>query len=150
MTSVRPVVPIRLRSFLPQCALALALPLVALHAQTTEPKRDPRIDSVLNDLGKVRAFYQTALSPNGKMIAWVVAGSEGGNHPGTEVEIAPLASPGKPSRVTAATKGGLCHEDSLAWSPDSKTLAFLSTCARTRTRPTSTSPTRQPNLRPAA
>ena len=63
------------------------------------------------------------------MIAWVVAGEDGGKRNGTEIEVAPLATPDKPTRVTAGTKGELCDETSIAWSPDSKTLAFLSDCA---------------------
>jgi dipeptidyl aminopeptidase/acylaminoacyl peptidase len=100
-----------------------------LPAQTAEPKRDPRIDSVLNDLGRVRSIYQTAISPDGAMIAWVVAGEEGGKRRGTEIEVAPLAAPDKPTRVTGGTKGEFCDETSIAWAPDSKTLAFLSDCA---------------------
>ncbi len=101
-----------------------------LPAQTaSEPNRDSRIDSVLNDLGKVRSIYRTALSPDGKMIAWVVAGEEGGKRSGSEIEVAPLTAPYKPTRITAGTKGELCTERSIAWSRDSKTLTFLSDCA---------------------
>ena len=116
-------------------ALAFTAPLLfvlmapKLPAQAPEPKRDPRIDSVLNDLGKVRGIYQTAISPDGTMIAWVVAGEDGGKRSGTEIEVAPLATPDKPTRVTAGTKDEFCDETSIAWSPDSKTLAFLSDCA---------------------
>src|SRR5271170_7497297 len=85
-----------------------------LPAQTPEPKRDPRIDSVLNDLGKVRSIYQTAISPDGAMIAWVMAGEDGGKRSGSEIEVAPLATPDKPTRVTAGTKGELCDESSIA------------------------------------
>jgi len=97
-------------------------------APSTEAKRDPRIDAVLDNLGKVRGIYQTAISPDGKFLAWVVAGEAGGKHGGTEIEVAPLATPDKPTRATAGTKGALCQEGDIAWSPDSKTLAFLSDC----------------------
>ena len=89
---------------------------------------DSRIAQVLAGLSQVRNLYQTAISPDGKMLAWVVDGEEGGQHGGSEIELAPLAAPDKPTRITAATRGELCTEGSLAWSPDSKTLAFLSTC----------------------
>jgi dipeptidyl aminopeptidase/acylaminoacyl peptidase len=104
---------------------------VNLSAQSapSEPKRDPRIDSVLSDLGKVRIIYQTAISPDGETIAWVVAGEEGGKRGGTEIEVAPLATPENPVRITAGNKTELCDESSIAWSPDSKSLAFLSDCA---------------------
>jgi dipeptidyl aminopeptidase/acylaminoacyl peptidase len=111
------------------CA-ALALLAANLPAQTTPASapRDPRIDAVLTNLGKVRAIHQTAISPDGKLLAWVVAGEEGGKRGGTEIEVAPLADPEKTTRATAGSKGALCEEGDIAWSPDSKTLAFLSDC----------------------
>jgi dipeptidyl aminopeptidase/acylaminoacyl peptidase len=117
-------------AFVFAAALVFALETPELPAQTPETAaRDPRIDSVLTDLGKVRSIYQTALSPDGKMIAWVVSGEEGGKRSGSEIEVAPLATPDKATRITAGSKGELCEESSIAWSPDSKTLAFLSDCA---------------------
>jgi dipeptidyl aminopeptidase/acylaminoacyl peptidase len=111
------------------CA-ALALLAANLPAQTTAASapRDPRIDAVLNNLGKVRAIHQTAISPDGKLLAWVVAGEEGGKRGGTEIEVAPLSAPDKTTRATGGSKGALCDEGDIAWSPDSKTLAFLSDC----------------------
>lgn len=94
-------------------------PLLAQTA-SSEPKRDPRIDSVLDDLAKVRSIYQTAISPDGAMIAWVVAGEDGGKPSGSEIEVAPLSSSDKPTRVTAGTKDEFCDENSIAWAPDSK------------------------------
>jgi len=113
------------------CA-ALLLLAINLPAQTTAASapRDPRIDTVLADLGKVRSLYQTAISPDGKTIAWVVQGEEAGKHNGSEIEIATLANPEKSTRVTAG-KGELCDESSIAWSPNSKTLIFLSNCQAT-------------------
>jgi dipeptidyl aminopeptidase/acylaminoacyl peptidase len=109
--------------------LFFALMASKLPAQAPETKRDPRIDSVLSDLGKVRSIYQTAISPDGATIAWVVASEAGGKRNGTEIEVVPLSAPDKPTRVTAGTKDELCDESSIAWSPDSKALAFLSDCA---------------------
>ena len=39
-----------------------------------------------------------------------------------------MAAPDKTTRITAGTKGELCEEGSIAWSPDSKSLVFLSDC----------------------
>ncbi|AXC14173.1 tolB protein [Acidisarcina polymorpha] len=99
-----------------------------LKAQNLNARRDPRIDSLIDNLGKVRNLYQTAISPDGARIAWVVDGEEQGKRSGSEIEVAPRTSPEKPIRITAGSKGELCVEGSLAWSPDSKTLAFLSDC----------------------
>ena len=63
------------------------------------------------------------------MIAWVVAEKKAASAAAAEIEVAPLSAPDKPTRITAGTKGELCDETSIAWSPDSKTLAFLSDCA---------------------
>jgi Tol biopolymer transport system component len=46
---------------------------------------------------------------------------------GTEIQVAPTADPAHARRLTAGT-GGPCIEQSLAWSPDSKELAFTSDC----------------------
>jgi dipeptidyl aminopeptidase/acylaminoacyl peptidase len=111
-------------------ALIFAVGTPKIPAQTPDATaRDPRIDSVLTNLGKVRGIYQTALSPDGKMIAWVVSGEEGGKRSGSEIEVAPLVTPEKATRITAGSKGELCEESSIAWSPDSNTVAFLSDCA---------------------
>ena len=83
---------------------------------------DPRIANILGELEKTRVIHQAALSPDGQTIAWVVDGETG-----TEIEIAPTGDPSRAHRLTAGT-GGPCTEDSLAWSPDSKGLAFSSDC----------------------
>ncbi len=82
---------------------------------------DPRIANVLSELEKTRLIYQTALSPDGQWIAWVVEADEG-----SEIQVAAMADPGHPRRVTAGT-GALCTEQSLAWS-SADDLAFTSDC----------------------
>jgi dipeptidyl aminopeptidase/acylaminoacyl peptidase len=95
---------------------------ISLTALGSSPPLDPRITNVLGELEKTRIFHQAALSPDGQTIAWVVDGETG-----TEIEIAPTADASRAHRLTAGT-GGQCTEDSLAWSPDSKALAFSSDC----------------------
>src|SRR5271156_3453979 len=82
---------------------------------------DPRIANVLSELEKTRTIYQTALSPDGQWIAWVVGADEG-----TEIQVAPMADPAHPRRLTAGT-GAPCTEQSLAWSFGDD-LAFTSDC----------------------
>jgi dipeptidyl aminopeptidase/acylaminoacyl peptidase len=117
------------------------LPSAFSQAQTTlaEPKHDPRIPALLHSLAQVKSIRETELSPDGNLIAWNVsgAGEEG-------IVFAPLSNPTQMRHVTAcapaveqatgaatdrsSSGGWRGHEGSLAWSPDSKTLAFFSDC----------------------
>jgi dipeptidyl aminopeptidase/acylaminoacyl peptidase len=82
---------------------------------------DPRIANVLSELEATRVIRQAALSPDGQWIAWVVDGDGG-----TEIQVAPMADPAHPRRLTAGT-GAPCTEQSLAWSFGDD-LAFTSDC----------------------
>ena len=75
----------------------------------------------------VPGFEQAAISPDGSRVAWVQdAVSPNGEGSGTAIYIKELKSPNsKPRRVTAGAGDDL-NEGHVAWSRDSKRIAFLS------------------------
>src|SRR5271156_322731 len=99
------------------CFLVPALPQTA-----AQPPHDPRTSKIIQTLGQGRSIRETDLSPDGNYIAWNVSGSGGG------IKVAPLNDPVHPRDITACTGGAKGRESGIAWSPDSKTLAFFSDC----------------------
>ncbi|HEY1526738.1 MAG TPA: S9 family peptidase [Candidatus Angelobacter sp.] len=95
--------------------LALAQP--AARARTKIPASP--MDGVISTLFSAKTFDQTAISPDGKLVAWV-ENSKGGS----SIYISAISG-GALRRITAG--GGT--ESSIAWSPDSKQIAFLSDAA---------------------
>jgi dipeptidyl aminopeptidase/acylaminoacyl peptidase len=70
------------------------------------------------------SFDQVAISPDGNRVAWVQSSEPTG---GSAIYVQDLKSPvSKPTRISAGAGNHAASEDTLAWSPDSKHLAFLS------------------------
>jgi dipeptidyl aminopeptidase/acylaminoacyl peptidase len=91
--------------------------------QAASSAQDP-----LHSLFHTQHFGQVAISPDGKKVAWVEIqkdknGAETGKH---DIYIAEVQPATKPMRITAAGSTTHSDEHDLAWSPDSKQLAFLS------------------------
>jgi dipeptidyl aminopeptidase/acylaminoacyl peptidase len=108
------------RLFLPLLAILLA---PAVMADTHNSSTDPRIESLLTQLGKVRDIDEVAVSPDGRQLAWVVDTND-------KPAIVLADADGQHAHnVGMATKPGACSENGLAWAPDSRHLAFLSNCA---------------------
>jgi len=98
--------------------------LVAATSAQTKQKTDPLIDSLF----AVRDFKQVAISPDGKSVAWIEALKEKSGAPSSNsaIYVASLSSPSTPHRITAGN-GVVAHSESdIAWSPDSRHIAFLS------------------------
>jgi dipeptidyl aminopeptidase/acylaminoacyl peptidase len=110
------------RLFLPLLAAVLA----PVAAADTHSATDPRIDTLLSQLSKVRDVTEVALSPDGHQLAWVV---ETSGKPGI---VLADANGQHAHSIGLAAKPGTCSENGLAWAPDSRHLAFLSNCASSR------------------
>src|SRR5580704_12980103 len=86
------------------------------------------ITDPLRSLFFVQQFDEVDISPDGKKVAWVETqidenGAQTGNH---DIYISEYTKDQKPVRITVAAHGAHFNELGLAWSPDSKQLAFLS------------------------
>jgi dipeptidyl aminopeptidase/acylaminoacyl peptidase len=76
----------------------------------------------------VRTFPQAEVSPDGKRVAWVesLPGAGGAPSPNSAIYVAEISAPAAKRRISAGD-GKTAHEEhDIAWSRDSKRLAFLS------------------------
>lgn len=110
--------------FLP-AILAVATIAVPAFAQSSNPaSTDQRIPAIIHSLQQVRGVRETQISPDGNLVAWLV--------PGQGISFAPVAEPADVHHIDTCARDADSHEgghdNSLAWSPDSKTLAFFSNC----------------------
>jgi dipeptidyl aminopeptidase/acylaminoacyl peptidase len=103
--------------------------------EAAKPKPASRLDNIIDALFAAHTFAQTAISPDGKKIAWVedLVGKDGAPDGNTAIYLMGLHSSEAPARVSAAVggaRGSIQYlpraEGSVAWSPDSTKLAFLS------------------------
>jgi dipeptidyl aminopeptidase/acylaminoacyl peptidase len=90
---------------------------VPASAQTTD-----RIDKMLAELERVHHFGAVTISPNGERVTWIEDTENG------KTRIF-LKSHGKAVRLTAGSGNSDFHENTVAWAPNSKDLAFVSDAA---------------------
>ena len=88
--------------------------------------------SSFDALFAAHTFAQAAISPDGKKIAWVetLLGKDGAPDGNTAIYRADRDSAAPPKRITAASGLVPRAEGSVAWSSDSKNIAFLSDAAQ--------------------
>jgi dipeptidyl aminopeptidase/acylaminoacyl peptidase len=110
--------------------LAIAFTCVAVAplalAQPAHPRAQAAkspMDGVMSALFGAKTFEQAAIAPDGKQLAWVETTKAGS---AIFVSAVSAVTGGTPRRITA---GGMA-ESAVAWSPDSKQIAFFSDAAK--------------------
>jgi dipeptidyl aminopeptidase/acylaminoacyl peptidase len=93
-----------------------------------KPQAAKPLDEVMNTLFAAHRFEQTSISPDGKKVAWVetLVGKDGAPDGNTAIYLADVGSSAAPKRISALARPTPRAEGSVAWSPDSKQIAFLS------------------------
>jgi dipeptidyl aminopeptidase/acylaminoacyl peptidase len=121
------------RTFPSRWKLAVLLTAV-LFADTAGMAEKNSVNAVLNQLASVRRFRQTAISPDATHAAWVetLRGANGAPSGYSAIYVAPLSDPAAAKRISAARDKTPHNEHDIAWSPDSRKLAFLSDAAGDR------------------
>ena len=109
--------------------LLAMLTMPTAHAQAGRPP----LAKVLAEVVGATNVLESAISPNARWVAWSQSTLTDPQDPvvGSAIYLASTTHPGLPERVTAAAlvhsaPGRMIREKALAWSPDSRSLAFLS------------------------
>ena len=106
--------------------LALLASACSLLAQGTNSH--PAMDEAVDSLFHLRQLSEVQIAPDGAYVAWVQSREDPATGTMTlAIYTADLHKPGSgPRRVTADKDKADHYENSIAWSPDGKNLAFLS------------------------
>jgi dipeptidyl aminopeptidase/acylaminoacyl peptidase len=104
-------------------ALAVSLALVIIQQTNALIQHRTPVDLLLDPLENAQKFRQIAISPDGQRVAWV----EEANASSGGIFVCTLAAPETTRhRITAGDGDDASDEHSIAWSPNSSELAFLS------------------------
>src|SRR3984893_7781351 len=97
-----------------------------------KPQAATPLDNVVKTLFAAHTFQQAALSPDGNSVAWVedIHSKNGVVSGSTVIYVKSLKASAPPRRIGAGVADSLHAEGSVAWSPDSQKIAFLSDAAK--------------------
>ncbi len=97
-----------------------------------KPQAATPLDNVVKALFAAHTFQQAAISPDGNSVAWVedVHSKNGAVSGSTVIYVKNLKAAAPPRRIGAGVADSLHAEGSVAWSPDSERIAFLSDAAK--------------------
>jgi dipeptidyl aminopeptidase/acylaminoacyl peptidase len=92
------------------------------------PKPSTPLEGVMKTLTAAHDFTETAISPDGSKVAWseTLTGKDGSTSGDSAIYVKNLKSNAAVQRITAAAPIANHAESGIAWSPDSRRLAFLS------------------------
>jgi dipeptidyl aminopeptidase/acylaminoacyl peptidase len=104
------------------CISAFSLPILAANSPNTHPPANPKVRTILADLGKVENVGQTSLSPDGTRLAWTER--EHGSHSRI------MVSDAHGQNAEQLDVGTDCTASNPEWSPDSRGLLFEGECGK--------------------
>jgi dipeptidyl aminopeptidase/acylaminoacyl peptidase len=126
------------------CAIAVGFATTTASQQSQAPPAEPKpvqarlkaaqrpsstpADEAMTTILATRRFEQAAVSPDGKRVASVetVIAKSGAPTGDTTIFVSGLGSNAAPRRIGAGAHDAIHAEGNVAWSPDSKQIAFLS------------------------
>jgi dipeptidyl aminopeptidase/acylaminoacyl peptidase len=128
-------VDVRTRSLtlLASTALMTLAAIASAPAETpTGTRKDARIGTLIETLGKTKTPSSAAISPDGTTVAWAVRTGES-----SQIHLSDVANPdpAKEKIVGTGSSATNCSSSEPKWSPDGQGLAFVSDCTGNADKP---------------
>lgn len=103
--------------------------------EVEKPKAESAIHQVEKTLFATHQFGQAVISPDGKRVSWVemLIGKDGAPSGKTAIYVSGIETKGAAKRLSVGAGGEVqrdYEERGVAWSPDSKRIAFLSDASK--------------------